>query len=341
MGPSHRVGRRRPDPAPPATRARPTAPVPVAVPPSRAPAAAAPDALAPTLARAVGVRAGRTGSQAVLARTLLAGKDLENAVAISVRYSHSPEPGYKKYAAPYKKANIAALMKLKKIDCDDDDLAAIEAALTKYDQDRPATDFDSVVDALTASATQQGYAPVLKAMTFHPRRPKVVFGPTLTTGFFERITNTITLDPEKNSTADALLDTLLFEANNAVQRAALTEAQTAERFEANRGLAVAAVEYVTDKRYVEGLMAVHGVQTIDALVAALGIPQEYLVEADYETAKDSHKVDRPDRSALAEQDKRQALWWWKTRNWTDEQRKEVWIAENHGEGVGSSEAVYT
>ena len=70
-----------------------------------------------------------------------------------------------------------------------------EAALTKYDQDHLAADFDTVVDTLTASATQQGYAPVLEAMTFHPRRPKVVFGPTLTTGFFERITNTITLDP--------------------------------------------------------------------------------------------------------------------------------------------------
>jgi hypothetical protein len=33
---------------------------------------------------------------------------------------------------------------------------------------------------------------------------------------------------------------------------------------------------------------------------------------------------------MPEQDKRQTLWWWKMQSWSDDERREVWMIENHG-----------
>jgi hypothetical protein len=80
---------------------------------------------------------------------------------------------------------------------------------------------------------------------------------------------------------------------------------------------------------------------LDALAAAVGLPTDLLVPADYGDCKTAKTVPLPARDALPEQDKRQTLWWWKTQAWTDEQRKEIWMIENHGEGVGSSTELYS
>ena len=280
-------------------------------------------------------------ARAVLARKKLAGAALTDASSVCLRMTRSPEKFYAaRYGAASGKslaARVETILTLKKIDHDGEDTQAIVDELTAYAVDHPASDFATVVAALDATAAQHNYATVIGALDWGGKSPPaIVFGPTLTTGFYDRILHVVTVDPVKNASADAKLDTLLFELQNALQRSAFGEAARQE----DRGAMTAQVEYGSDKRYVEALLRVYGAANVGELVTALAIDAKYLVEADYDSCWAAGTVALPPRSEMPEQNKRQAVWWWKTRNWTEEQRKKMWVKENHGEGVASSEVLY-
>ena len=204
----------------------------------------------------------------------------------------------------------------------------------------PDRAFDKVVAKLVSESVDKDrakeYGSYLAKVTF-ARKPGIIFGPATTTGFFDTVFNLITLDPSKLSTADEMLDTLSFETQNARQRSALTDAK-----QKGGGEHTAAVEYVSDRKYVyEALMSVYKVTTIEALVAALGIANQYLVPVDYEETKVAGGVALPDKSVLPKQAARQALWYFKTKGWNETQRKSMWGQAPHGEGLGSSSSIYS
>lgn len=165
--------------------------------------------------------------------------------------------------------------------------------------------------------------------------PAVIFGRAgATNADYDAMKHVVTLDPWKLTTWTECLDALTFECQNALQR---PEMKTALRA---GGGAVASVEYESDKMYIEALKRVNKAKDIDHLVEILEIPEDFLKQADYEKCAKAGRVERPSRIDLPEQEKRQALWWYVTQHWNDEQRMQVWIAEAHGEGVVSSELLY-
>jgi len=48
----------------------------------------------------------------------------------------------------------------------------------------------------------------------------------------------------------------------------------------------------------------------------------------------------PDKSVLPDQAARQALWFFKTKGWSESERKSMWGQAPHGEGLASSAAIY-
>jgi len=293
-------------------------------------AAASPASVLMQLQRTAGNRA----VVGLIQRKKLDGPDLEKAKGICLRNMATSEPFY---ANKFKKGGVRAALE-KKHEVDDEDVRDLDTYLESHRQAHPKTDFDSVVAELAAGTARTDNVQFLSGLAWGGRKPAIVFGPTLTTGFFDTTFNVITLDPVKNATADELLDTLTFECQNALQRSKLSSAQKKE--EKERGRAVAEVEFESDRMYTQALLQINQASDFDQLVQKLAVPAKYLKEADYATSLQNKKVERPDRSEFPAQDKRQALWWWKTKGWNDDQRKQVWIAENHGDDVGATEEIY-
>jgi hypothetical protein len=296
-------------------------------------------ALMEHLQRTAGNRAAasvaRALSSALIQRKLTADA-LDEAKGHCLRNMATSEPFY---ANRFKKGLKGVLGK--KYDAaDDDDVRQIEEYLQAYRQLHAQWDFDTVVGLLGAGATKKDYVSVLMSLPWSGRKPAIVFGPTPTTGFFDTTYNVITLDPVKNKNADELLDTLTFECQNALQRTRLSSAQKVED-KKERGRAVAETEFVSDKNYVESLLRVNKASDYDQLVQKLAVPAEYLQPADYATSLKNRRVERPDSKTFPGQDKRQALWWWKTKGWGEQQKKDVWIAEQHSEEMESSEEAYS
>ncbi len=282
-----------------------------------------------------------TPTASIIQRKKLESEALENAKQSALRSLASPDPFYvanrKKGITPM----VTGLLKGMKLpdgsnqEYDDGDVETIVTFLTEYLIKNAKTDFDGVVADLAQQVERQDYITFLRSIAWpQGKKPGIVYGPTVTTGFYDATKHTITLNPEKLVNATEMLDTLTFECQNALQRPELRQALR------EGGHATAGVEYNSDRQYLTAIMQVNKAQNIDELVVKLAIPSEFLVEASYETSKISRNVERPERSLLPQQDKRQAIWWWKTKNWSDEQRKEIWMLENHGEGVASSTELY-
>jgi hypothetical protein len=196
--------------------------------------------------------------------------------------------------------------------------------------------FDAFVEKLGADGGKAEYVEFLKGMDFGKTKPAVVFGHAVTTAFYDAARHVVVLDPWKLTTATAMLDSLTFECQNALQRVELKAG-----LKDTTGAKTAAVEYESDKKYVEALKSIHKASSLDALAKAVGLPTDVLTPADYSVCKAAKTVALPGRDVMPEQDKRQTLWWWKTQSWSDEERREVWMIENHGEGVGSSVELYS
>jgi len=274
-------------------------------------------------------------------------KKLDSNAAIDYAYQClrawvSPESGFLRKKGLRKLVDDT--LKRKKTAYDDEDVDSIIEFVNGYEGEISTiapTEFDKFVDALGAYGGRGEYVAYLKSIKWKDnlppsnKPPAVVFGRAVTTAFYDSAKHVITLDPWKLGSWSEHLDALTFECQNALQRKELRAA-----LREKGGTATAAVEYESDKKYVDAIKGINKASTLDQLVTKLGIGKEYLVPANYAACVKAEKVDRPDRSVMPEQDKRQALWWWKTKDWGDEQRKTMWMLETHGIGVGSSIEIY-
>ena len=256
----------------------------------------------------------------------------------------SPEPGFTKFSHKSVEEFCKAFAKYRKYLWDEDHGKQLVDHVQQRLDENPVRGFNEVVKSLAKKSknteTRDGYEKYLTTVSgfFGGRRSPIVFGKTLTSGNFNSIYNVITLDPDMLPEAEQQLDTLTFETQNARQKSALTAAKQ----KTNSGEEIAAVEYVSDKKYVnEALMQIHGVSTLDALVEKLKIPPTMLVEVAFTEAEEKGGITLPPKSELPEQAARQALWWWKTKGWSDSQRKQMWGKAPHGHGVESSEKLYS
>lgn len=254
----------------------------------------------------------------------------------------SPESGFVRKKGL--RALVDVTLERKRIPYDDEDVESIVEFVNGYEEEISMiapTEFDKFVDALGAYGGRGEYVAYLKSIKWKDnpppsnKPPAVVFGRAVTTAFYDSAKHVITLDPWKLGSWSEHLDALTFECQNALQRKELRAALREEG-----GTATAAVEYESDKKYVDAIKGINKASTLDQLVKKLGIDKRFLVPANHAACVKTGKVDRPDRSVMPEQDKRQALWWWKTKNWSDDQRKQIWMMENHGVGVGSSIEIY-
>lgn len=254
----------------------------------------------------------------------------------------SPEPIFNKYRkSGTVDGFIQAFCKHKTLLCDPTSLGLLRDYITLRQGVNAVISFDEavkeLVDDAKDEATAAKYGTFLQEMKGYVggRKPAVIMGSAVTTGYFSTIHNVITLDPSKMPTTDEQLDTLLFESQNALNRSALTRAK-----QQGGGHRTANVEFESDRMYLEGLLAIHKCADVIELVATLKIDEGLLEDADYASCLVAKKVPMPGRDAMPAQNERQALWWYKARSWSPEQRKAVWIKENHGEGVGASEDLY-
>ena len=164
------------------------------------------------------------------------------------------------------------------------------------------------------------------------RTPNVALGATPSVGYYDPASNVIVLDPNKNPTADALLDTLAFETGNALQR---------KDFLAKKETTTD-IEFRTTEGYIDTLMEATGTYSIDALVTALNIPEEYLIPANVEEVLKESLPDlpMPEKAVLPEQKMRSALAWWKMQAWTGEERMQYFATSAHAEGMAATGAEY-
>jgi len=162
--------------------------------------------------------------------------------------------------------------------------------------------------------------------------PDVALGDTPSIGYYSPDYHVIVLDPKKNPTSDALIDTLAFEIGNALRR---------EEYLANKN-AKTTIEFGTMKDYLALLMEATHSGGINALVVSLGIPDEYLV---LENAKDvlamkEPQLNMPAKEKLSGQKLRTALAFWKMQDWAEAQREQYFARSAHGEGMAATGAGY-
>jgi hypothetical protein len=312
----------------------------------------------------------------LLQRAKLTGPALEEAKTYGLRAMASALPVFANARGKESqlRGKVHALLKIKfgvtnwKTQIDMDDVDNVTQHVANYVGNHPVMDYDAVVTSLAAGATPRaashiqylraiadwpilGAGPGLKA----PFKPGILFGHTESGGLFARSHHVITLD-ETLSTDEQII-ALTFEVQNARNRERFMDAQrhaasaTKEmkdeaRIAAVQGLATAAVEYQANKDYIAALKRIYRATDIDALVQVLRIPQQFMqARASYEACKADRQVPMPPRGTgpneLAGEENRQALWWWKTRDWTDEQRQYIWGATAHAPGMAASVATYS
>jgi hypothetical protein len=198
--------------------------------------------------------------------------------------------------------------------------------------------FDQVMRNLASLGGKPEYVERLLAVTDWPagQKPRIVGHPSVTTGAnYDRANHLIKISPALRDPT-AALDFISFECENARRRTGFAVAQKTGARE------VAELEFQSDTAYAEGLKPVYRAANWAELVEKLAVPVPLRQPQVFDASKSytENVVKMPDKSALPSQAQRQALWYFKTEAWTQEQRREVWIASSHGEGLGSSEALY-
>lgn len=213
-------------------------------------------------------------------------------------------------------------------------VVAIVKDITAYVREVP-TDFYKFVGWLSRQTKSPGKSETLMETTDFPLgAPAIVIGRAKQgTGQIVQAANVIVLDRIGNPNAEELLDTLLFETQNARNLARLREARTNQ---SRAGILTAEIEYDTTAKYVEALQRSHRAKDIGHLAELVGIPRELLVDQDERTAL----VEIPKESQLPRQEQRTVLFFFKTRRWDDRQRREAFGRSAHSEGAASTAAGY-
>jgi hypothetical protein len=197
--------------------------------------------------------------------------------------------------------------------------------------------FDEVMTRLAVLGGKAEYVAHLRAITdWSAGKPRIVGNPSVTTGAnYDSANHLIKVSPTIRDPTEAL-DYITFECENARRAVSFKQAQK------EGARAVAELEFQSDKAYVEGLMRVYAAANWAQLVDKLNVPASMCQTQAYDTGKRpaENVVAMPDKNQLASQAQRQALWYFKTQAWSEEQRKDVWINSKHGEGLGTSEQLY-
>jgi hypothetical protein len=204
-------------------------------------------------------------------------------------------------------------------------------------QNANVTPYRDAIRNLVAKAedkeSAQAKAAILLESLPSAQMPNVAFASAPSTGYISAQFNVVVLDPDKNPTADALLDTLAYETGNIERR---DEYLAGERTTVD-------IEFEATESYVELLMESTNSGGINQLVAALDIPKKYLILADAQRSLKAKKLipEMPDMSIFGDQSKRTALSSWKTQDWTKGQRKQYFATTQHAEGMKETAAEYS
>ena len=192
------------------------------------------------------------------------------------------------------------------------------------------TDLYRVVGMLASAAGEKGasYEDQIKAVKWHPTiketpPPTIVFGPAPSRGFYDSKAHSIQIDLFKHDTALEVLDTIMFESINA--------ARTQELNKNIEGIE----EYGTDVAYVERLKAIYACDSLTKLCQTLGVTG-YMTKADEKSSVKKGYVEMPSRDEVGNQAARQALWHWKTENWSVVNKKLLWGASPHAPNMPAS-----
>jgi hypothetical protein len=192
------------------------------------------------------------------------------------------------------------------------------------------TDLYTVVGMLASAAGEKGasYEGQIKAVKWHPtiketKPPTIVFGPAPSRGFYEGKTHSIQIDLFKHDTALEVLDTIMFESINA--------ARTQELNKDIEGIE----EYDTDIAHVERLKVIYACDSLTKLCQTLGVTG-YMTKADENSSVKKGYVEMPSRDKVGNQAARQALWHWKTEDWSVENKKCLWGASPHAPNMPAS-----
>jgi len=249
--------------------------------------------------------------------------------AYSGKYAKSPEDFIQTHLAIFWKEIQKGIV------LEEKELKKLKKYLDDLVDTANARRFDIAVKDLVKGAKNKELAEAMGSMLLESMSgnlPNVALGATPSVGYYDPKYNVIVLDPIKNATPDAQLDTLSFETGNAKRRDAFLDKENSKTN----------TEFGTMNDYVKILLTASKSSDIDQLVEYLNIPKEYLEPA---VAAEILKMKQPalpmpDKTVMPEQKFRSALAWWKMKHWKEEERLQYFSKSAHAEGMGATGSEY-
>jgi len=173
-------------------------------------------------------------------------------------------------------------------------------------------------------------------LTQLPKEPMVFFGPSRSKGHYLTSKNRIYIDPFKNDKNPKKIATLEFELVNASKQTKYDAILKGTGTAREKAWKKVEVEFGTSKREIQKLLRQHHAKDYGELVTNMGIGKQILQNYkprafDRSTIK-KVRIPMPPKSTLADQDKRNALWWYQVGGWKDCQRVKEWAYRPHTPG---------
>jgi hypothetical protein len=227
-----------------------------------------------------------------------------------------------------------------KVRVSDEELGSLRAALLKRRADREALPFEDAVKTFASLATGSHTKKLGQMLLdlFRPGDgPTVADGPAPSEGYYITRLHVIVVDPKKNADADAKLDTLAFEAGNALRRSDYVENKPK-----------ADVEFEVVDAYVAMLRKAVGDDGIFGLLLSFGIDEKYWQRfadpvrsiAAGEFRSFFGDAVMPPKAEMPEQRKRSSYAAFLQMGWKEADRRAYFGASPHAEGMNASAAVY-
>lgn len=230
---------------------------------------------------------------------------------------------------------ISTILKNKNIEIENDDIEKVFNAYQIYISTYKF-DFDSFIKGIPISGNENEVAnQYKKVLSKTTDKPQIIYGTgCFSLGYYDPHKKVIVVDFKKNATGVDKLDTILFELQNHKHRQTFIDANLPSN--RSRGAEmIADVEYESNKKYIQELFEIYKVKNLDSLVHAMGINNAFLIDAKIP----SDPIDIPDE--IQSQSHRTVLWFWKTRNWNENDIKSKWKNSDHVPGSGSTIEIYS
>jgi hypothetical protein len=174
------------------------------------------------------------------------------------------------------------------------------------------------------------------------KEPTVWYGPSTSSGHYEASKNRIYIDARKNKTNEQRMKTLEFEILNAANEEQLNKIKLGKGTALDKAWMHIKLEFQVSKAERDKLIRVNSVKSIDELVDKMGVTQ-YIPSVYKNTPPVYNKstiktvrVKMPELSVLRETDKRNVLFWYLVRNWSDDQIIEEYAYRPHTAGNSES-----